>query len=448
MKEIIIIIISFFCSTIVYSQKVLSLEESKELAIKNNIHIINSGLETEAARETKKGAFTNYFPKVTANAFAFQSADKLLNLDNPGGNLPVYDGNPATIPAATQFAYLPPSTTSILDKGMLGTVNVVQPVYTGGQIATGNKLARLDLEVKEQQQIITKNEFLLKTEQQYWQVIFLQEKQKTLDKYEQLLDDINKQVNDSYKSGLIVKNDLLKVQIKQNEIQANKKRLQNGKKLALMQFCQTIGMPYDSALVLSNKTPIYEIPQYYFMTIEAALPVRPEFKLLEQSITAEELQTRMKKADYLPKITAGAFGYYFNGMNNGGVVNGLAFLSVSIPVSNLWGLSYSLKERHIKEKIAENNAADNKQLLQLQIEKAWLDLNGSFDQIQLAHKLKEQSLENLKTSKDQYLHGLVNVSDVLEAHALLMEAENKLIEAQSNYQTAITTYKQVTARDF
>ncbi|WP_018622713.1 TolC family protein [Spirosoma luteum] len=446
MKEAIITIIVIFCSTVVYSQQVLSLQESKELAIKNNIQIKNSELETEVAQETKKEAFTNYFPKVTATAFAFQSADKLIKLNNPGGNLPVYDGSAATIPAATQFAYLPPSATSILDRGTLGAVNVVQPVYTGGQIATGNKLALLGVEVKEQQQIITKNEILLKTEQQYWQVVSLREKKKTLDKYEQLLADLNKQVNDSYKSGLIVKNDVLKVQIRQSEVQANKNRLNNGEKLALMQFCQTIEIPYDSTLVLSDKLTTAKNPEFYFVRIENALPDRPEYKLLEKSVEAEALQTRMKKADYLPKVSVGITGFYLNAMDNGGVVNGLAFATVSVPVSNFWGLSHSLKKQRISETIEENNAIKNRQLLKLQMEKAWAELQEAFAQIKLAQKMEEQTRENLRVSTNSYTNGLVSLSDVLEAQALLREASNKVTEAQSNYQTAITTYLQVTGR--
>jgi hypothetical protein len=48
-------------------------------------------------------------------------------------------------------------------------------------------------------------------------LISLQEKQKTLEKYELWLKDIRKQVDDAFKSGLIIKNDVLKVQIKQSE---------------------------------------------------------------------------------------------------------------------------------------------------------------------------------------------------------------------------------------
>ncbi len=178
MKKLIIIIISVSCSVIVYGQTVLTLKEYKELAIKNNISIKNSLLETEASKQVKKGAFTNYFPKISVMAFAMKAKDPLLKFNTQGGNLPVYDGNPANIPIATQFAYLPGSSIQMLDKTALGLVNVTQPIFSGGRIITGNKLAKVGIAVKEQQQKLTQNDVLLKTEQQYWQILSLQEKEK------------------------------------------------------------------------------------------------------------------------------------------------------------------------------------------------------------------------------------------------------------------------------
>lgn len=100
----------------------------------------------------------------------------------------------------------------------------------------------------------------------------------------------------------------------------------------------------------------------------------------------------------------------------------------------------------ISETIEENNAIEKRQLLKLQMEKAWAELQEAFAQIKLAQKMEEQTRENLRVSTNSYTNGLVSMSDVLEAQALLREASNKVTEAQSNYQTAITTYLQVTGR--
>ena len=50
----------------------LTLEQSRRLALENNAGIKNSRIETEAAREAKKAAFTKYFPSLSAGAACVQ----------------------------------------------------------------------------------------------------------------------------------------------------------------------------------------------------------------------------------------------------------------------------------------------------------------------------------------------------------------------------------------
>ncbi|MCZ2394994.1 MAG: TolC family protein [Chitinophagales bacterium] len=448
MKKITIIVVALITSAAAYSQTTLTLEQSKSLALKNNKAIQNSALEIEAANQIKKNAFTNYFPKVSANVLGFQAINPLIEYKMEGGNLPVYDGNPANLPTATQFAYFPGMELSMFQRSAIGVLNIAQPIYAGGRIKTGNKLAQLNVEVKEQQQKLSENEILLKTEQQYWQLISLQEKQKTLEKYELLLQDIRKQVDDAYKSGLIIKNDVLKVQIKQSELEANKNKLLNGKKLATMQFCQTIGIPYDSTFVLREVIDINQSPYQYYTDNQNALTQRTEYQLLEKSVEATQLQTKMKTGDYLPTVAVGLAGYHINmlekGVNN--YTNGLAYVSVSIPISDWWGGSHSIKEQKIKQRIAENTFEDTKGLLNLQMEKAWTDVNEAWKQIAIMKETAIQAEENLKVSKTGYESGIVTLSDLLEAQALVTETADKLTDAQTQYKLAVTTYLQVTGR--
>ncbi|MBN8697513.1 MAG: TolC family protein [Bacteroidetes bacterium] len=448
MKKIMIVAVALITSATAYSQTTLTLEQSKSLALKNNKALQNSALEIEAAQQVKKNAYTNYFPKVSANVFGMQAINPLIEYKMEGGNLPVYDGNPANLPTATQFAYFPGMELSMFQRSAIGVLNIAQPIYAGGKISTGNKLAQLNVDVKEKQQQLTENEILLKTEQQYWQLISLQEKQKTLEKYELLLGGIRKQVDDAFKAGLIIKNDVLKVQIKQSELEANKNKLLNGKKLATMQFCQTIGIPFDSTLVLQETIDISQSPLAYYTDHSPALTNRTEYKLLEKSVEATRLQTKMKTGDYLPTVAVGLAGYHLNMLEKGtkNFTNGLAYVSVSIPISDWWGGSYSIKEQKIKQQIAENTFEDTKGLLNLQMEKAWTDVNEAWKQIAIMKETTIQAEENLKVSQTGYESGVVTLSDLLEAQALVTETADKLTEAQTQYKLAVTTYLQVTGR--
>lgn len=431
-----------------YSQTTLTLEESISLALENNKNLKNSFMEVDAAKETLENARSNYYPKVSANVLAMQSINSLIKFKMEGGDLPVYDGNPDHLSSATEYAYFPGINLGLLSRTAIGVLNIAQPVYAGGKIRTGNELAALNVDVKEQQQQLATSELSLKTEEQYWQIISLQEKEKTLAYYELLLRDIRKQVDDALKAGLIIKNDVLKVQIRQSELEANKNKLMNGKKLAIMQFCQTIGIPFDSTLVLQERINVSQSPGQFYTNPENAVGNTIEYGLLGKSVDAARLQTKMKEGDLKPTIAAGLVGYHFNLLQKGvkAQTNGLAYVTVSVPISDLWSGKSNVRESKLREQIAENTFEDTKGLLQLRAEKAWTDLNEKWKEIAIMEETAQQADENLKVSQTGYNSGVVTLSDLLEAQALVAETADKLTEAKMQYRLAIKNYLKVTGR--
>lgn len=94
---------------------------------------------------------------------------------------------------------------------------------------------------------------LVRTDQLYWTIISLNEKLKTLDSYRALLDRLNRDVTNFNQAGLAQRNDLLKVQLKQNELQSNRLKLVNGISLTKMVLCHHIGISCDLTLLSRTK---------------------------------------------------------------------------------------------------------------------------------------------------------------------------------------------------
>ncbi|MEL1253607.1 TolC family protein [Flavobacterium sp. DGU38] len=431
-----------------YGQTQLTVEQIKSMAVKNNSKVKNSTLELEAAKESKQEMFTNYFPKVTASALGMKAIDPLLEIKMKGGNLPVYDGNPANLAGASQFAYMPDVNMGLFNQVGLGYLNVLQPVYAGGKIKTANNLTSLNVEVKERQQHLTADEIILTAEQQYWQVVIVQEKQKTLEGYIQFLDTLYRQVSAAFKSGMIIKNDLLKVTIKQQELQVSKIQLANERKLALMRLCQTIGAEYNPEISLSSSLADLSEPGNYFVAHNTVLANRAEYQLFEKAAEASRLETKLKRADYMPSLGVGVTAYYMDQFESGlsGAGNGMAYASLNVPISDWWGAKHKLNELKLRESITKNSLEESKGLLLLQMEKAWTDIVELDQKIHLIQAMLLQTQENLAVSQKSYNNGMIQLSDLLEAQVLKIETCDKLIEAKSQYKTALTKYLQVTAR--
>ena len=124
----------------------------------------------------------------------------------------------------------------------------------------------------------------------------------------------------------------------------------------------------------------------------------------------------------------------------------MVFASVKIPISDWWGASHTIKERKFKEQIAQNNYKDNSELLTLQIQKTWNELDEAYTQTEVSGQIVKQAEENLRINSDNYNSGIVNISDMLEAQMMLQQAKDQLTESRVNYKMKLVSYLQVTGR--
>ena len=419
--------------------RLLSLDSCKTLAIKNNYKIKKASSELTQSEEVRKSAFTNYFPKISANATTVKMNDYLIKGNIPETRLPVYDGNPANLATATQFAYLPGIPINALDYLNVASLSVVQPVFMGGRIINGNKLAKLGVEISKDKQTLTSTEVLVKTEELYWSIVSLSEKLKTLGSYERLLNKLESDVNASLKAGLIQRADLLKVELKLNELQVNQLKLTNGISLSKMALCQHIGIEYDSTLDLNSSLSLAENPKQIISNTKSDVENRNEYKMLKRAITAEELQKKMVAGEIMPQLAVGAMGICNDVMNTTNK-NALVFATVSIPISDWWGGSHKLKESKAKIQSARYNLTETTELLALQITQAKNAYTEEYFQISIAQKSIDQARENLKVTTDNYKAGVSSMSDLLEAQSTFQSAQDGLIEAQCNYQIKRAKY--------
>jgi len=423
----------------------LSLDSCKTLALLNNHKIKEAAYDVTQSKQQKNAAFTNYFPKVNASGFAFKASDYLVKAKIPSMNLPVYDGNPVNLLNPTQFAYVPSIPINLLDYMNVATIMATQPVFAGGQIINGNRLAKVGYEINLEKQNLTNTDVLVRTEELYWAVIALREKTKTLSSYRRLLDTLQRDVSVAHKAGLVQRNDLLKVELKLNEVEINALKLRNGIDMTQRALCQQIGIIYDSTLTLIDPQTEPVLPQQFYMQPGTAVSNRSEIKMLSQAVVAEELQKKMTLGGNLPTAAIGVAGFYVDAMNSS-TTNAVAFATVSIPISDWWGGIHKIRQNQAKVESARNKLAETSELLTLQIEQANNELNEYYFQAGIAQKSVEQARENMKVTNDNYTAGISSMSDLLEAQSVYQNALDNLIEARCNYQVKKARYFQATGR--
>jgi outer membrane protein TolC len=125
---------------------------------------------------------------------------------------------------------------------------------------------------------------------------------------------------------------------------------------------------------------------------------------------------------------------------------GVAFVSVSVPISGWWGGSHSIKQRKAQTIIANQTLDDTSDLLVINMQHLWDDVKDAYQQILIAHNSIEQSTENLRLNRDYYDAGMTTMSDLLEAQSLYQQSRDKLVEVYSQFKIKTLEYAQATAQ--
>ena len=427
------------CSNKAFAQA-YTLQQIKDSALQNNIAIRTAQHDIEAANQQRKEAFTKYFPNVSGTGVWFNAnkgmAQTTLNL---GENMSPELGAALaqSLPQEALMALGNPISISMMKNGTIGSVMAVQPVFAGGQIINGNKLAKLGEDVSQLKLRLSENEVEKTAEQYFWQLASLQEKMKTIEAVDTLLRDIHKDVDVAVRAGVAMRNDLLQVELRQNDISSQKLKLQNGLSLVRMLLSQYCGLR-DTSFVITWQT---DDAQLLGLSGSESVAALPEYKLLQKQVEATGLQKKMAVGQNLPSVAVGA-GYTYHNLLDNNHTFGMVFATVSVPITDWWSGSHAIKRKAIEHQKAHEQLTDNAELLKIRMQNARNGVEESYQQLMLAQRSIEQAKENLRLNRDYYRAGTSKMSDLLEAQLLYQQSLDKHTDAFADYQNKLLEYKQ------
>ncbi len=403
----------------VQAQLKLSLSDVMQLAERNNIAATGAERAVEQAKAQKREAMTGYFPSVSAIGGAFDLDKHLVDLNMSG--MPV----------------------QLVKDGVIGSVQVSQPVFAGGRIVNGNRLAKVGLEVGRIQREQALNNVRTTSSQYYWQIVSLQEKLRTLDAVAAMMEKLETDVAVAVEAGVTMRNDLLQVQLRRNEIEAARIKAASGLDISRQMLAQYIGansegMEIESDMVI-GEIPVF--PASLRRNHEQALLNTAEYRLLEQNVKAKTLEKKIEIGENLPALGVGASIIANNIMDDWKNTKAI-YATVSVPLSSWWGGSNAIKRKRLAQKQAEDERNNNSELLIIRMNKLWSDIEDAHKQLGIAKKSMEQSDENLRLNNEYYKAGTSQMSNLLDAQQQYQQTRDKFVDAYAEYQICLLNYKQ------
>lgn len=428
----------------------LTLDSCKAMAKRNNVAVVNAWLDVKAAQEVKKQARTKYFPQVSAMAGVYDAAKPLIEYG-------IDDIDNATARQWLHNLYFEygaamglPDRLSLCENGVMVGATAVQPVFMGGQIVKGNELADIGVSAAYRQSQLAIDQVLQQVEEIYWQIVSLTEKRNTLQQAITFLDTLHRDVNAAADAGLVTRNDILKVTLKQNEMQSNMLKVENGITLSTMLLCQMIGLEYDEKLTLADAVP-EEMPTYDAVTdaeIADAVYGRTENALLDLQVKAEKLKKEMAIGESLPHIMVGASASYGNLVFDRYTTNALVFATLQVPLTGWWETAHKIKQQNYVIQKAENERDDLKEKMMLETRQAWCNIGEARSQVELAETTVRDAQANLQTACTNFEAGLIPVSELLEAQTLLLQSHNQQTDALIDLQIKNSRYMRLTGTKY
>ena len=390
----------------------MTLEESVRTALDNNYSIKQQEAEYDSAVWARHQARRSFGPTVNWQSKATKMGGKyyedMLKLSRNYGN----------------------------------TLSLTMPIYTGGQLEGAIKAADLAMNANELGLELSKQQVKAATMSAYYQALQAKNQIKVAQDSVNTLTEHLKNFNAQYTVGTVAKSDVLGTQVQMANAEQNLINANNSYDVAIASLNNVMGLPTDTELNLTDSLDynVYDIPLEECTAY--ARSNRPDVLIADYQVAIAEAGVQQAKAGYMPKVSAQAskswagdspFGSDETDQRYGQNNNWTAGVVVSW---DIWDNNVTQsKVNQSKAAVAKAEAAaeNTRQSGDLEVRTAYLNLKAAEKSINTTQVAVDKAQEDYKIAQVRYAAGVGTNLDV-------MDAEEKLAQAQTNYYTALYNY--------
>ncbi|MBF4984497.1 TolC family protein [Nonlabens mediterrranea] len=290
---------------------------------------------------------------------------------------------------------------------------------------------------------IAKRKLALSVAQSYYSLYSIRAKQAVLDENIQLLETYEQLALTSVEVGKASAVDVLRLQIRQNELQQQKEVLEEEFRAEQTAFNNLLNR---ESMMTVDVVPEMEIPQEDPFYDNEALALNPEllkYDKLYESVAQSELLNQRESlpmigfgVDYLPVTERSDVNFNDNGKD---VL--MPMVSVSIPIFNNRYKSIS-KQNELRQQEIETQREQRLNVL----ESAFAKAQSQRNQARIAYNTQVRNLKQAQDAEEilvkNYETGTIDFNDVLDIQELQLKFQMNQIESVQRYyvQSAIINY--------
>ncbi len=245
------------------------------------------------------------------------------------------------------------------------------------------------------------------------------------------------QTLDLKNAGLVAGIDVLRAQVQLNaQIQRVTAAVNEFEKSKLA-LARIIGLPLGQKFALDPNLP--ELPTADLtveQTVARALQQRPDYQAALERVHAAEAARAAIVGDALPSVRVnadyGAIGLTVGSAQATYTLTG----AVNVPIFNGGRTRGRLLEADADLRQRQTEAEDLRASIHYEIQGAFLDLQASNEQLQVATRARDLAAQTLTQARDRFAAGIANNLEVVQAQEAVALAEEQFIDAKFGYELA------------
>ncbi|WP_342156065.1 TolC family protein [Joostella sp. CR20] len=311
---------------------------------------------------------------------------------------------------------------------MFGQATASLPLFSGFKLNNLVKASKNNYEAATLDAKSEKENIALQTVSAY---VNLYKAHKTVELISENLKSAQQRVKDfsaMMENGLLAKNDLLKAQLQESNIEVSLEEAKKNENILNYSLVTTLKMPADTKIAINDDNF-----QLTLINEENDSIQRSDLQALLYRKEAAKNNIKIAQSKYYPSIAL-LGGYVAMDVKN--------VLTVTDAMNFGVGVSYNLADifkAHNEVKVAKSQAEELQHTIDMVQDKIMVEVENANQEYNLANKKydvylksEEQATENYRIVKDKYDNGLVDTNDLLEADIDQLQAKINLAYSKAD----------------
>ncbi|HJD92272.1 TolC family protein [Bacteroides coprosuis] len=324
-------------------------------------------------------------------------------------------------------------------------LNLVQPIYMGGQIKESVKMAEKETSLAGNQFDLIRANVSYEADIRYWNAVAHKEIEEVMINMNASVKELVRIVDERVTEDLVAANDLLMAEVKLNDADYQLMQAQNNSEVARMSMNSFVGVDFNQILPMDYQVKeILVIPSLIEMS--SVYANRPEMRIAQDQIEIQESTKKMKDARFKPQVSLGVGGDYSSpgyDLTKNMNLNYGVYATVSVPIFE-WGKRK--KEKNASDygiAIAQDMLKKTFDNVNLEVQSTYYTLQEAVKQVALTQNSLEKASRNEDMAMERYKEGLVSITEVLDAQLFHQNAQVNYVQSKLNAQIAQSNFNRV-----